>query len=103
MEGQLQSTSKEILTILACSNAFINFKLKPMVIGQSKNPTAFKNIHVQTLPAYNKNQKSTWMDADLFKKWFFDEFVSNVETFLRSQNLSILLLDNAPIHPKDDE
>ena len=77
-----------------------------MVIGKSKKPKAFKNIHVQSLPVYYKNQKSAWMDADLFKKCFFDEFVYNMETFLRSQNLpkkAILLLDNAPSHPNDDE
>ena len=45
------------------------------------------------------------MDADLFKKWSFDEFVSNM-TFLRNQNLprkATLLIDNAPSHPNDDE
>ena len=72
MEGQLQSTSKEILTILACSNAFGNLKLKPMVIGKSNKPRADKNIHIQNLPVYNKNWKSDWLDADLFKKWFSD-------------------------------
>lgn len=98
--------SKERVTLLACSNASGNLKLKTMLIGKSKKPRAFKNVHIQSLPVYYKNQKSAWMDADLFKKWFFDEFVPNVETFLRNQNLprkAVLLLDNAPCHPNDDE
>ncbi|XP_071043105.1 jerky protein homolog-like [Parasteatoda tepidariorum] len=40
------------------------------------------------------------------KNGYFDEFVPNVETFLKNQNLprkAIILLDNAPCHPNDDE
>lgn len=71
-----------------------------MVISKSKKPRAFKHVYIQSLPVYYKNQKSAWMDADLLKKCFFDEFVPNVGTFLRNQYLprkAILLFDNAPV------
>ena len=50
--------SKERVTILSCLNAFGNLKLKLIVIGKSKKPTALKNIHVQSSLVYYKNQKS---------------------------------------------
>lgn len=96
--------SKERLTILACSNASGNLKLKPMVIGKSKKPRAFKNMEMSNLPVYYRNQKSAWMDATLFKAWFEEEFVPTVEQFLKSKNLprkALLLLDNAPSHPAE--
>ena len=70
MKGQLRGTRKvkKKVTILACSNTSGNLKLKPVVIGKSKKSRAFKNIHVQSLSVFHKNQKSAWMDADLFKK-----------------------------------
>lgn len=73
------------------------------MFGKFKRPKAFKNFYIQSLPMLYKNQKSAQIDTDLL---FFDEFVCNVKTFLRNQNLpkkAIHLIDNASCHPDDDE
>ncbi len=50
----------------------------------------------------NINQKSAWIDIQLFQNWSFEEFVPTVEKFLRKSGLlekAFLLLDNTPSHP----
>lgn len=98
--------SKERITILACSNATANLKMDLTMIGKSKNPRAFKAISKHVLPVKYFNQKSAWMSSEIFKEWFFKEFVPSTEKFLKENNLprkALLLLDNAPTHPDADE
>lgn len=97
---------KDRLTIAPCSNADGTHKLPLFVIGKSKKPRAFKNINLSSLPVYYRSQKSAWMDSNLFKSWFIDEFVPSVEKYLKQKNLpvrALLLLDNAPSHPSEEE
>ncbi|XP_018574376.1 jerky protein homolog-like [Anoplophora glabripennis] len=98
--------SKERVTILACSNASGSHKLPLMMIGKSAKPRAFKNLSPTAMPVYYRNQRSAWMDSKLFKAWFYEEFVTQVEQHLKKMKLSrkaLLLLDNAPSHPSEDE
>ncbi|VEN43486.1 unnamed protein product [Callosobruchus maculatus] len=97
---------KDRITVAPCSNADGTHKLPLFVIGKSKKPRAFKNLNPSSLPVYYRNQKSAWMDCNLFKSWFFDEFVPSVEKNLKEKKLparAILLLDNAPSHPPEQE
>ena len=46
------------------------------------------------------------MDCFLFKNWFFDNSVPEVRKFLRENDLkekAVLLIDNAPSHPGEEE
>lgn len=98
--------AKDRLTIAACSNASGNHKMRLFVIGKSKKPRAFKHVNMASLPVYYQHQNSAWMDSYLFKKWFFEEFVPDVEKHLKMKNLplnAVLLLDNAPSHPSENE
>jgi len=95
---------KDRLTIASCSNADGTHKLPLFVIG--KKHRTFKNINLTSLPVYYRNQKSAWMDCNLFKSWFIDDFVQSVEKDLNQKKLPvrvILLLDNAPSHPSEEE
>lgn len=97
---------KDRITVTPCSNADGTHKLPLFVIGKSKKPRAFKNINLSSLPVYYRNQISSWMDCNLFKSWFFDEFVPSVEKDLKQKNLpvrALLLLDNAPSHPSEED
>lgn len=94
--------SKERVTVLNCANASGTFRLPLMVIGKAAKPRALKNIDMKTLPVYYRNQKNAWMDATLFKAWFYEEFVPKVKRFLRENDLpekAVLLIDNAGAHP----
>lgn len=98
--------SKERVTILACSNATGNHKLKLVFIGKSKKPRAFKNLSASAFPVTYKNQKNAWMDMDIFREWFFKEFVPSVKMHLTSlglPNKAVLLMDSAPCHPDNNE
>lgn len=98
-----RKVSKERVTILPCANASGTHTLKLVVIGKSKNPRAFKNID---LPVHYYGQKSAWMTKDLFKKWFDECFVPEVKKWLKDHNLqqkALLVLDNAPGHPSEEE
>lgn len=46
------------------------------------------------------------MNSNIFKTWFYTEFVPSVEKYLAANNLArkvILLFDNASTHPVADE
>lgn len=99
--------SKDRVTVLACSNATGNHKLRLTLIGKSKKPRAFKNLkNTDSLPLWYTNQQKAWMNSKIFKMWFEQEFVPAVEKHLAANNLprkAILILDNAPSHPASDE
>lgn len=98
---------KERVTILACSNATGSHKLPLGFIGKSKKPRAFKNFRdLSSLPVWYRHQKSAWMNCLIFKEWFHNQFVPQVEKYLANNNLprkAVLLLDNAPSHPDEKE
>ncbi|XP_026476256.1 jerky protein homolog-like [Ctenocephalides felis] len=79
--SQVYNADESGITILTCANAAGTHTLKMVVVGKSNKPRAFKNID---LPVHYYGQKSAWMAKDLFKKW-------------------LLLLDNAPGHPSEEE
>lgn len=93
-----RKNSKERVTIMPCVNATGKHKLPLVMIGKSKNPRCLKDV---TLPLRYSSSKNAWQTSELFKNWFFDQFVPEVTTFLEDQNLPIralLLLDNASCH-----
>ncbi|XP_037806580.1 jerky protein homolog-like [Lucilia sericata] len=88
--------SKERVTVLLCANSSGTKKITPLMIGKSANPRAFRN---KTLPIKYDHSKNAWMTSSIFKNWFFKIFVPE-------KNLpqkSVLILDNAPCHPPEDE
>lgn len=94
--------SKERVTVMTCANASGSFRLPLMIIGKSAKPRALQHMDFNSLPVFYKNQKSAWMDAQLFETWFFQQFVPLVKKFLKESDLpqkAILLVDNAPSHP----
>jgi hypothetical protein len=98
-----RKTIKERVTFLLCANADGSNKLKPLVIGKAQNPRAFKNAQI---PVDYKASKNAWMTSSLFKDWFHNCFVKNVQRFQRSKNLlqkALLLVDNASSHGSAEE
>ncbi|XP_066152268.1 jerky protein homolog-like [Euwallacea fornicatus] len=91
------------ITFLACTNANGSHKIKPMIIGKAKNPRSFKNFNI---PVDYDYSKTAWMTSSIFLKWFHQRFVPEVKNFLKNQQLPIkalLLLDNAPSHPPEQQ
>ncbi|XP_055306652.1 jerky protein homolog-like [Sitodiplosis mosellana] len=93
-----RKTAKERLTFMLTANSGGSHKVKPLIIGKSKNPRCFKGF-INPLPY--ANSKSAWMTRDIFRAWFFNHFVKEVREFARENNLppkAILLIDNCPAH-----
>lgn len=97
---------KERLTVMPCTNASGSHKLKLMVVGKSKKPRPFKNLKMEDLPVVYKSQSRAWVSRVIFKEWYHDNFVPSVKEFFKRNKLpqkALLLLDNAPGHPLEEE
>ena len=85
--------SKNRISVLLCTNKSGTDKLKPLVIGKSKNPRCFKNV--RSLPVDYKNNQKSWMTSPIFV-----EFLVGFDAQLKRQKKkAILLIDNCPSHP----
>jgi len=63
-----------------------------------------KGIDKTTLPVFWRANKKAWVTAAIFREWFFDCFVPEIENYSKTKNISfkaLLLLDNAPGHLVD--
>lgn len=78
-----RKAAKERVTFLACTNADGTHKLKPLIIGRSKNPRCFKNY---SLPVEYKHSKTAWMSVPIFHDWFHKSFVVQVRNFFSFKN-----------------
>ncbi|CAG9584542.1 unnamed protein product [Danaus chrysippus] len=92
-------SSKERVTLLACANATGTHKIPLLLIGKSKNPRCLKNVRV---PLIYKNQKSAWMNSEIFIDWYDNTFIPEVkkrQKKIGKEGNVLLVLDNAPTHP----
>ena len=98
--------AKDRVTLLFCSNASGDRIMKPLVINKSLAPRAFKGIKVNRLPVYWMANKKAWVTATVFTEWFHKCFVPEAQKYMAEKGLPfkvLLLVDNAPGHPKDIE
>ena len=87
--------SKERITVALCAS-MTGEKLKPLIIGKSRQPRCFRGIDPATLPVDYKFNKKAWMNTLIFENW-----VKSVDCEMRRQGRKILLfVDNAPSHLK---
>ena len=94
--------SKVRVTILACSNATGDHKLRLTMVGKAKNPRALKGLSYSAFPLKFTHQKSAWMTSEILQDCFFHEFIPTVVEYQRAKGLpvkALLLVDNAPSHP----
>lgn len=111
-------SSKDRVTLMACANTTGTHKLPLLfvgknvytysnlsfAVGKAANPRCFKHINKTALPVKYYNQKNAWVDANIFRNWFFVHFVPAVELYQRQRGLepkALLLLDNASAHPNE--
>ncbi|GLV32614.1 hypothetical protein CBL_00677 [Carabus blaptoides fortunei] len=94
-------SSKLRLTILLGGNAAGDFKLKPMLVYHSENPSALKGYSKGLLPVIWKANRKASVTRQLFENWFTDYFCPAVKEYCAEENLenkALLLLGNSPGH-----
>lgn len=93
---------KERLTVMVCANGTGSLKIPLLVIGVAKMPRACRG---KVLPVTYTNQKGAWMSQKIFVEWYDDIFIPTVKAHQKANGFSgnvVLLLDNAPTHPKQE-
>lgn len=96
--------SKERITFMPCANAAGTHKLPLLVIGKAQKPRAFASL--RKLPVNYMGQRNAWVTRPIFLEWLKGYFIPEVKKFLSKKNLplkALLLLDNAPAHPLDED
>ncbi|XP_023231118.1 tigger transposable element-derived protein 1-like isoform X1 [Centruroides sculpturatus] len=96
--------SEDNITLLLCSNASGDNVIKPMLINRSLNPQAMKGVDKSTLPVFWRANRNACVTGVLFRDWFYNCFVPEVEDYLKRKNISfkaLLLVDNAPRYTED--
>ncbi|XP_062703831.1 jerky protein homolog-like [Aedes albopictus] len=86
-------------TFMPCSNVDGSNKLKLMFIGTAAKPRSFPAKEL--LPVSYYNSKKAWMTRELFRTWFYNEFIPAVREFSERFNLepkALLVLDNCTAH-----
>ena len=99
---------KDSLTLLFAANASGLMKVKPLLVYHSESPRVFKNKAVvkSKLAVYWKSNRKAWVTRLIFKEWILEVFAPSMKKFLEDNDMplkALLLMDNAPGHPKDLE
>ena len=95
---------RERMTVLCCANANGSHKLPLVCVGRGKKSRIFTSHEIKTMPANYYGQETAWMDQDIFREWFHNQFVPSVRQHLRNQGLketALLLIDRSTSHPED--
>ncbi|XP_069179830.1 tigger transposable element-derived protein 1-like [Procambarus clarkii] len=94
---------KDRFTLVLCSNASGDLKIKPLLVYHSENPRVFKQYKVQKthLCVMWKANKKAWVTRLIFSEWVNEVVCPAIEKYLQEKHLplkAMLLLDNAPAH-----
>ena len=97
VRGTKAMKAKDRVTLVLACNATGTHKIPVAIIGTAQVPVCFKPPRVACpLPYFN--QKSAWMDADVYEKWFTTVFVPAVRA--RTSLPVALVVDNCGAHSK---
>ncbi|KAG8235509.1 hypothetical protein J437_LFUL015743 [Ladona fulva] len=96
--------AKERITVMCCSNATGQHKLKVLAIVKLKKSRLFKDSDLCEFPVECYYQGGGCIDPDIFKDWFHEKFVPQVKCHLQCRGLpqrAVLLIDNSLVNRKD--
>ena len=75
---------KDRLTLLLCTNASGDCRIKPLLVYHSENPSVFKrnNVHKAKLPVMWRSNTKAWVTRILFVEWLTEMFAPAVKKYL---------------------
>ncbi|XP_069179527.1 tigger transposable element-derived protein 7-like [Procambarus clarkii] len=97
---------KDRLSAMMCANADGTDRITCAIVGKSKKPRALQHC-MDRLPVKYYDSKNAWFTQEIFLSWFHDVFCREVGAcqikklkIRPSEVRALLLLDNAPAHPR---
>ncbi|XP_018427862.1 PREDICTED: tigger transposable element-derived protein 5 [Nanorana parkeri] len=97
---------KDHVVVLLAANHTGNHKLRPLVVGNLKDPPTLRHHNQDKFPVAYKRNKHAWVTPELLREWFFEEFVPGVKCYLRRcclQQKAVLLVNKCPAKPPEEE
>nr|XP_006114880.1 tigger transposable element-derived protein 1-like [Pelodiscus sinensis] len=94
--------TKDRITVMLCTNANGDCKLKPVVVYHSADPRALAGYSKDHLPVVWRSNVKAWVTASIFKDYFCKRLTIELKDYCLQENLAfkiLLLLDNSPGHP----
>lgn len=95
--------AKDRVTLLLGGNAEGDLKLKPMLVYHSENPRALKGLIKDYLPVVWRANKKAWLTTTIHQDYFSSYLTPKLTEYASANNIAnrfLLILDNAPSHPK---
>lgn len=104
-KGSNRIDSSERVTVMICTNVSGTHTLPLYIIGDSEKPRCFKGI--KQLPVVYENEKNALMTKELMMDWYTTVFIPEVKKKHScnedGDSKIILIMDNAPCHPAEQE
>ena len=73
-------------------------KFKALIVGKAANPRAFRGLDLATLPVHYFHSANACMTAELFKEWFIDCFLHEIDDSCDNHIRIQFILDNSSAH-----
>ena len=104
-----QKQSKLRVSAMCFANADGSHRLKPCIVGSAMRPRAIKDV-MHSLPVHYYSSRKAWFTSDIIKRYLFDHAFLEIrryqEDVLKIQPdrvRAIVLMDNCPAHPPENE
>ncbi|XP_039600021.1 tigger transposable element-derived protein 1-like [Polypterus senegalus] len=99
---------KDRLTLLLYASGSGDLKIKPLLVYHSETPRVFRKHTVMKnrLGVMWRSKAKAWVTRVLFLEWIREVFCPTVKKYLEDKGLplkDLLIMDNAPAHPRDLE
>lgn len=61
---------KDTITAVVCANASGSYELPVLVIEKNNKPRCLKHVNLNAMLVMYLSQRNSWMDTNIFMKWF---------------------------------
>lgn len=70
--------NKDTIMTVVCTNASGSYELPVLLIGKNNKPRCLKHVNSNAMLVMYLSQRNSWVDTNIFMKWFSTIFVPAV-------------------------